>query len=78
MEKRLLSIEELSEYLGIAAQSIRNRLCSGTFPIPAKKVCGRVKFDIRDVEKYLDRLKPYNQLQGSTEKGIVIPSLEIS
>jgi len=59
MEKRLLSIEELSEYLGVGAQSIRNRLCNGTFPIPAKKICGRVKFDFRDVEKYLENLKPY-------------------
>jgi predicted DNA-binding transcriptional regulator AlpA len=58
MDKRLLGIEELSEYLGIRPQTIRNRLSGGTFPIPAKKVCGRVKFDRRDVEKYLDRLKP--------------------
>ena len=58
MERRLLGIEELSEYIGIKPQTIRNRLSSGTFPIPAKKVCGRVKFDRRDVEKYLDRLKP--------------------
>ena len=59
MERRLLNIEELSQYLGIGAQTIRNRLSLGTFPIPAKKVCGRVKFDIRDVEKYLENLKPY-------------------
>ncbi|MGA2517555.1 MAG: helix-turn-helix domain-containing protein [Thermodesulfobacteriota bacterium] len=58
MEQRLLGIEELSEYLGIRPQTIRNRLSGGTFPTPAKKVCGRVKFDRRDVEKYLDRLKP--------------------
>ena len=58
MEKRLLGIEELSEYIGIRPQTIRNRLSCGTFPIAAKKVCGRVKFDRRDVEKYLDRLKP--------------------
>jgi len=59
MERRLLGIKELSEYLGIKPQTIRNRLSCGTFPIPAKKVCGRVKFDIRDIEKYLDKLKPH-------------------
>lgn len=59
MEKRLLGIDELSEYLGIKPQTIRNRLSCGTFPIPAKKVCGRVKFDLRDVEGYLAKLKPY-------------------
>jgi len=59
MEKRLWGIEELSEYLGIRPQTIRNRLSGGTFPIPAKKVCGRIKFDRKEVESYLDKLKPH-------------------
>jgi predicted DNA-binding transcriptional regulator AlpA len=58
MEKRLLGIEELGEYIGIRPQTIRNRLSQGTFPIPAKKICGRVKFERADVEKYLEKLKP--------------------
>jgi len=58
IERRLLGIDELSQYIGIRPQTIRNRLCCGTFPIPAKKVCGRVKFDRRDVESYFDKLKP--------------------
>jgi predicted DNA-binding transcriptional regulator AlpA len=56
LERRFLGIDELSEYIGIRPQTIRNRLSSGTFPIPAKKVCGRVKFDRKDVESYLDKL----------------------
>jgi len=63
MERRLLGIGELSEYLGIKPQTIRNRLSGGTFPIPAKKVCGRVKFDRRDVENYLDKLKAYYEIR---------------
>ena len=59
MEKRLFSIEELGQYLGIRPQTIRNRLSAGNFPITAKKVCGRVKFDRKDIERYLDRLKPH-------------------
>jgi len=59
MEKRLLGIEELGQYLGIRPQTIRNHLSAGNFPIPAKKVCGRIKFDRKDIEKYLDRLKPH-------------------
>lgn len=62
MERRLLGIEELSEYIGIKPQTIRNRLCCGTFPIPAKKVCGRVKFDIRDIENFLNRLKSHYEI----------------
>ena len=69
MERRLLGIEELSEYIGIRPQTIRNRLSSGTFPIPAKKVCGRVKFDKRDVEKYLARLNPHYEIVDK-ERGI--------
>ncbi len=59
MEKRLLGIEELSEYIGIRPQTIRNRLSCGTFPIAAKKICGRVKFDRKDVDSYLDKLRPH-------------------
>jgi predicted DNA-binding transcriptional regulator AlpA len=59
MEKRLLGIEELGQYLGIRPQTIRNRLSSGTFPIRAFKICGRVRFDRKDIEKFLDRLKPH-------------------
>jgi predicted DNA-binding transcriptional regulator AlpA len=71
MERRLLGIKELGEYLGIGSQTIRNRLSCGTFPIPAKKVCGRVKFDRRDVEKYLDRLKPsYAKCEDREARGV--------
>ncbi len=62
MEKRLLGISELSEYIGIRPQTIRNRLSCGTFPIPAKKVCGRIKFDRREVENFLEKLKPYYEI----------------
>lgn len=58
-DRRLLSIEELGQYLGIRPQTIRNRLSARSFPIAAKKVCGRIKFDKRDIEKYLDKLKPH-------------------
>ncbi len=57
MEKRLIDIKELSQYLGIRPQTIRNRLSSGTFPIRAFKICSRIRFDTRDVEKYLIRLR---------------------
>ena len=60
MERRLLGIEELGEYLGIKPQTIRNRLSNGTFPIPAKKICGRVKFDRKDVESFLEKMRSYN------------------
>ncbi len=57
MEKRLIDIKELSELLKIKPQTIRNRMSSGNFPIRAFKICGRVRFDMRDVERCLGRLK---------------------
>jgi len=62
MNRRLLGIEELGQYLGIRPQTIRNRLSNGTFPIPAKKVCGRVKFDLKDIEDYLGKLKSHYEI----------------
>jgi len=68
IERRLLGIQELGQYIGIRPQTIRNRLCNRNFPIPAKRVCGRVKFDRRDVEKYLASLKP---VAGIDRKGSI-------
>ena len=68
IERRLLGIEELGEYIGIRPQTIRNRLSNGTFPIPAKKVCGRVKFDLRDVESYLDKLQAHYKSRVDTSQ----------
>jgi len=53
--------------LGIKPQTIRNRLSSGTFPIPVIKILGRVKFDRRDVDRYLDRMR------FSYESGLTTP-----
>ncbi len=60
MEKRMLGIEELAVYIGLRPQTIRNRLNGGTFPIPTKKIGRLLKWDRKDVDKYLDRLKPVN------------------
>jgi predicted DNA-binding transcriptional regulator AlpA len=73
MERRLLGIEELGEYIGIKPQTIRNRLSLGTFPTPAKKICGRVKFEKKEVEKYIEKLKPITALTPSPDSGILSP-----
>lgn len=59
IQPRLLSIEDLAKYLSIAPKTIRNRLGARApkpFPIKAKKIMGRVLFDKRDVDDYLDTL----------------------
>ena len=62
LEKRMMGIEELSEYIGLKPQTIRNRISSGTFPIPTKKIGRLLKWDRKDVDRYLDRLPNVNRL----------------
>lgn len=57
--KRLLSVEETAEYLGIAAMTIYNQIAPKAkkkFPVKAKRVGRLVRFDIRDVERYIQSL----------------------
>jgi predicted DNA-binding transcriptional regulator AlpA len=54
--KRMLNFKELSVYIGLAPQTIRNKFYAGEFPIPAKKIFSKVLWDIKDVDKYLDNI----------------------
>ena len=57
--KRLLSVEETAEYLGIAARTIYNQIAPKAkrkFPIKAKRVGRLVRFDLHDLERYIDSL----------------------
>jgi len=60
LEKRMMGIEELSKYIGLKPQTIRNKISSGTFPIPTKKIGRLLKWDRKDVDRYLDRLPKVN------------------
>jgi predicted DNA-binding transcriptional regulator AlpA len=48
LERRMLSIKDLSDYLGVSPQTIYNRLSAGTFPIKTKRIGRRLKWDRRD------------------------------
>jgi predicted DNA-binding transcriptional regulator AlpA len=54
---RLLGINELSRLLGLAPQTIRNKLNNGTFPIQGFKVCGRWRWKESKVNKHIDGLE---------------------
>ena len=59
IEKRLLSVEEAAEYLGISPRTIYNAVApksKNPFPVKPKRVGKLVKFDIRDLEKYVESL----------------------
>jgi excisionase family DNA binding protein len=60
LEKRMLSIQEVSDYLGVSPQTIYNKLSAGTFPIKTKRIGRRLKWDRRDVIRYLEKLPTIN------------------
>ncbi len=60
LEQRMLGVRELSSYLGIGIQTIYNHLSAGTFPVKAKRIGRRLKFDRRDVDHFLDKLPTIN------------------
>lgn len=56
---RMLSVDDTAQYIGIAAKTIRNRIgpkAKIPFPVKAKRIGGRVLFDVKDLDTYLDRL----------------------
>ena len=65
-EKRLLNVEETAAYLGLAARTIYNQVAPKAkvpFPIKPKRMGKLVKrmgklvrFDIRDLERYVNTL----------------------
>ena len=57
MTKRLLNIKELSDYIGKKPQTIRNEIAKGIFPVPRIKLRGALRFDIKDVDDFIDGIK---------------------
>jgi predicted DNA-binding transcriptional regulator AlpA len=58
--KRMLDIKDLAERIGLKPQTIRNKLNCGTFPIKTKKLGRKLLWDIHDVDRFLDGLRPIN------------------
>ena len=56
MEKRLLGVKELAEYIGLSPQTIYNNINRGKFPIPYKKVFGLLKWEKEEVNDFLNKL----------------------
>ena len=57
--KRLLSIKETAQYLGISPRTLYNRTgrrSMNPFPVKPKRVGRRVRFDIVALNRYIDSL----------------------
>lgn len=59
IKPRMLSVDETARYIGLASKTIRNRIgprAADPFPITPKRIGGRVLFDVKDLDAYLDSL----------------------
>jgi predicted DNA-binding transcriptional regulator AlpA len=59
-KKRFLTVEETARTLCIKKRTIYNRICKSAekpFPIPHKKLFGRVVFESEKVDEFLANLK---------------------
>lgn len=57
--KRLLSVEETATYLGISPRTIYNQIgrkSKRKFPVKPKRIGKLVKFDIRDLDQYIEKI----------------------
>lgn len=57
--KRLLTVEETAQYLGLSPRTLYNRISRGAkdpFPVKPKRVGRAVRFDIRELDSYIDSL----------------------
>ena len=57
--KRLLSVEETAQFLGLSARTIYNKIgrsAKKKFPVKPKRLGKLVKFDIEDLERFVDSL----------------------
>lgn len=56
---RMLSVDDAARYIGIASKTIRNRIgpkAKIAFPVKPKRIGGRVLFDVKELDAYLDIL----------------------
>ena len=57
--KRLLTVRETAEYLGIATGHLYNLISANAkkpFPVKPKRIGGAVRFDIKALDKYIEAL----------------------
>ena len=57
--KRLLTVEEAARYLGISPRTIYNKISAKSktpFPVKPKRINGSVRFDIQELDRYIESL----------------------
>ncbi len=59
--KRLLTREEAAEYLATTAGTLAVGACRKTLPIPVVKMGRAVRYDIEDINRYIEEHKQNKQ-----------------
>ena len=68
MEQRFYDLKGLAQYLSLSPQTLRNKISKGDFPIPFKKIFGRIRFDRKDVEHFLNRLPTHHPKKDRSKR----------
>jgi hypothetical protein len=61
-QRRLLTVRETANLLGIAEKSLRNQLgprARNPFPVQPIRASGPVRFRLKDLDRYVDSLNEY-------------------
>jgi hypothetical protein len=53
-QQRLLEVEDAAKYLGMTAHALRHK---AAVEIPVVKIDSKLRFDRRDLDRYIDRAK---------------------
>ena len=54
MAQRLMDVEEAAKYLGMTSHALRHK---ATVDIPCVRIDSKLRFDRRDLDRYIDRAK---------------------
>ena len=57
LPKKLLDKHAVAKLLGLSTETVRRMVARGD--LPAKKVAGRLRFDPREIQAWLDRQAAY-------------------
>lgn len=55
-DKRLISVQDLAQYLGMSPWTIRAKIRKDEFPFRPRRLGRFLKFDIQEVEQYINSL----------------------
>jgi len=55
-DKRLMSVQDLAQYLGMSHWTVRAKIRNDEFPFKPRRLGRFLKFDIQEVDRYINSL----------------------